>query len=288
MAEPGSVTSPPSPPPPSKADQTRPSPPPSSTHPTDDTDKNVESDTEDEPSAPEFVPGKCLFCEQESSTLDDNMTHMATAHGFTVPFQDFLAVDLETVVAFLHFVIYAYRECICCGMRRGTVQGVQQHMLAKGHCRFDVSQDTEEFYELPQSESIVEQTQRDGSMEVRLPSGKLISHRKNQEPQEPRPARRATPDRPGLDAFASRSGPSSSAPGNEVIQRQTANRGGEIMRSNEAILAAQLSRLRIAGDRAQRKEEERKRGRLESATNSIMMKRFRLDAGDGRIGRQFG
>ncbi|XP_044724362.1 c2H2 type zinc-finger (2 copies) domain-containing protein [Hirsutella rhossiliensis] len=130
-----------------------------------DQDQDVDSDTEDEPSAPDFVPGKCLFCAQESGILDDNLTHMAVAHGFSVSFQDCLAVDLETVVAYLHFVIHGYRECICCGTRRSTVEGAQHHMVAKGHCRFGVSPDTEEFYEMPQSENVAfQQTQRDGSI----------------------------------------------------------------------------------------------------------------------------
>ncbi|KAM4060133.1 C2H2 type zinc-finger (2 copies) domain-containing protein [Hirsutella rhossiliensis] len=251
-----------------------------------DQDQDVDSDTEDEPSAPDFVPGKCLFCAQESGILDDNLTHMAVAHGFSVSFQDCLAVDLETVVAYLHFVIHGYRECICCGTRRSTVEGAQHHMVAKGHCRFGVSPDTEEFYEMPQSENVAfQQTQRDGSIPVRLPSGKLVSHRRNLDTQEPRAARRATPDR-DQDSFALRS-KTSSTPGLEVARRRGGNGSGEIVRSSEAILAAQLSKLRIAGDRAQHKEEERKRGRLERANNTILFKHFRLDSGDSRIGRKF-
>lgn len=250
-------------------------------------DQDVESDTEEEPLVPDFLPGKCLFCAQEAGLLDDNMAHMAAAHGFSVPFQDCLAVDLETVVEYLHFVIHGYRECICCATRRSTVEGVQQHMVAKGHCRFDVSPDTEEFYELPQSESVaVEQMQRDDSMPVRLPSGKLISHRKNLDSQEPRAPRRATPDR-HRDPFVLGSGTSSTpAPGLEVAQRQGGG-SGEMVRSSEAILAAQLSKLRIASIREQQKAEGRKRGRLETANNSVLQKHFRLDAGDGRIDRRF-
>lgn len=217
------------------------------------------------------------------------MTHMAAAHGFSVPFQDYLAVDLETVVWYLHFIIFGYRECICCGYgtRRSTVEGVQQHMVGKGHCRFDISPDTEDFYEMPQSENpVTEQTQGDSSKLVRLPSGKLISNRNNLETQEPRAARRVLPNRDS-DTSAPRLNPSSSTPGQEVARRGGGNGSGEIVRSSEAILAAQLSRLRIADNRAQIKVEERKRGRLERKNNTILMKHFKLDAGDARIGRQF-
>lgn len=279
---------PPPPPPPADAHQTK-SAAPSGARSGDEADVGADQDqddTQDEPSAPAFVPGKCLFCAQESGILDDSMAHMAAAHGFSVPFQDCLAVDLEAVVGYLHFVIYGYRECICCGTRRSTVEGAQQHMVAKGHCRFDVSPDTEDFYATPRSENVVtEQTHGDGTAPVRLPSGKLISHKRNIDTQEPRAARRATPDR-HLDSFALGS-KTPSTPGLDVARRRGGNGSGEIVHSSEAMLAARMSRLTIAGDRAQHKEEERKRGRLERANNTILFKHFRLDSGDGRIGRQF-
>lgn len=257
----------------------------------DEDDDDDERDTDEEPTAPEFVPGECLFCSQNCGSLDDNLKHMATAHGFSIPFQEFLAVDLETVVWYVHFVIYGYKECISCSLRKSTVEGVQHHMAAKGHCRFDVSEDTQEFYELPQTENVVlEQAQRDGgSMPVRLPSGRLISNRKQveQEPRAPRRPVAAEAAPRGLDSSTSQpNSSSSSAPGNEVARRD-GNGSGQVVRSSEALLAAQLSKLVVAGTRLQQKQEQRKRGRLEAAQNILMMNRFRLDAGDGRIGRQF-
>ncbi|KAL4866011.1 C2H2 type zinc-finger-domain-containing protein [Aspergillus spectabilis] len=259
-----------------------------------DQDSNTDSDTEDEPSVVDFNPGKCLFCVQASSTSDDNMTHMAAAHGFSVPFPEFLAVNPETVVSYLHLLIFGYRKCICCCTQRSTVKGVQQHMASKGHCRFDITPDTEEFYKIPQSHSqnaVIEQMQRDSSMPVRLPSGKLIAHRKNLDINERRAARRGPPDR-DLDSFALGSGTSRpgsrapSTPGLEVAERRRGNGGGEIVHRSEAILAAQLSKLQIAGDRAQYKENK-KRGRLDRGSNTLLFKHFRLDSGDSRFGRQF-
>jgi pre-60S factor REI1 len=241
---------------------------------------------EDEPIVPDFVPGRCLFCAHVSGSLDASTTHMTAAHGFSVPFQDCLAVDLETLIAYLHFVIHGYRECICCGTRRNTVGGVQQHMVAKGHCRFDLTSDIEEFYEMSQSGHVpVENLYRGSSVPVRLPSGKLISHRKQPEPLPPRPSRRSTPNqRQESFALPSRT---TSAPSLEVAQRRGENDPGQVVPSSEAILAAQLSKLQIAADRAQQKEEKRKRGRLEGANNLILFKHYRLDSGDSRIGRKF-
>ncbi|KAF5539808.1 tol [Fusarium phyllophilum] len=228
--------------------------------------------------ATEFVPGHCLFCTKDSSTLDESMKHMSTTHSFNIPFQEFLAVDLETLVSYLHFVINTYRECVCCGTRRSTVEGIQHHMLAKGHCRFDISPETEEFYEVPQYEDALGDRKHDASDPVRLPSGRVISHRKHEEPRAPR---REAEDKKRLDTSAP------VEPGMEIARRQTVNGSREVVQANEAILAAQLSRFKVTSDRAAQREEKRWRGRLERANNFFALKRFRLDAADSRMGRQF-
>ncbi|KAF5973708.1 hypothetical protein FBULB1_8147 [Fusarium bulbicola] len=226
----------------------------------------------------EFVPGHCLFCTKDSSTLDESMKHMSTAHGFNIPFQEFLAVDIETLASYLHFVINTYRECICCSTRRSTVEGIQHHMLAKGHCRFDISPETEEFYEMPRYGDALGNRKQDTSDSVRLPSGRIISHRKHEEPRVPR---WQAADQKHLDPSAP------VEPGMEIAHRRTVNGSREVVQANEAILAAQLSKLKVTSDRAAQREEKRWRGRLERANNFFALKRFRLDAADGRMGRQF-
>ncbi|KAG5742748.1 hypothetical protein H9Q69_014302 [Fusarium xylarioides] len=251
----------------------------------EDDDPEIESGIEEDDAtedqelvATEFVPGHCLFCAKDTSTLDESMKHMSKAHGFNIPFQEFLAVDLETLVSYLHFVINTYRECICCGTRRSTVEGIQHHMLAKGHCRFDISPETEEFYKIPQYEDALGDRKQDTSDSVRLPSGRIISHRKHEEPRAPC---RDVPDQKRLDSSAP------VEPGVEIAHRRTVNGSREVVQANEAILAAQLSRLKVTSDRAAQKEEKRWRGRLERANNFFALKRFRLDAADSRMGRQF-
>ncbi|CVL07640.1 related to TRI15-putative transcription factor [Fusarium mangiferae] len=226
----------------------------------------------------EFVPGHCLFCTKDSSTLDESMKHMSSAHGFNIPFQEFLAVDLETLVSYLHFVVNTYRECIGCGTRRSTVEGIQHHMLAKGHCRFDITPETEEFYNIPQYDDALGDRKQDAGDPVRLPSGRVISHRKHEEPRVPR---RDTPDQKRLDSSEP------VEPGMEIVHRRTVNGNRGVVQANEAILAAQLSRLKVTSDRAAQRQEKRWRGRLERANNFFALKRFRLDAADSRMGRQF-
>ncbi|VTT61680.1 unnamed protein product [Fusarium fujikuroi] len=221
----------------------------------EDDDPESESDAEEdgieedqELVATKFVPGHCLFCSKDSSTLDESMKHMSLAHGFNTPFQEFLAVDLETLVSYLHFVINTYRECICCGTRRSTLEGIQHHMLAKGHCRLDITAETEEFYEIPQYEDALEYRKQDAGDPVRLPSGRVISHRKH---EEPRVSRREVPDQKRVDSSAP------VEPGMEIAHRRTVNGSREVVQASEAILAAQLSRLKITSDRAAQREEKR-------------------------------
>ncbi|RBQ77360.1 hypothetical protein FVER14953_12938 [Fusarium verticillioides] len=243
-------------------------------------ESDVEDDLEEDQElvATEFVPGYCLFCPKDTSTLDESMKHMSSSHGFNIPFQEFLAVDLETLISYLHFVINTYRECICCGTRRSTVEGIQHHMLAKGHCRFDISPETEEFYEIPRYEDALGNRKQDTSDPVRLPSGRIISHGKHKEPHVPR---REAANQKHLDPSAP------VEPGMEIAHRRTVNGSLEVVQANEAILAAQLSRLKVTSDRAAQRKEKRWRGRLEQANNFFALKRFRLDAADSRMGRQF-
>ncbi|KAF6524888.1 hypothetical protein HZS61_010683 [Fusarium oxysporum f. sp. conglutinans] len=151
-----------------------------------------------DPAPQSFTPGQCLFCPSAYPTLAESILHMQSAHGLFVPYQQHLLVDLETLFRYLHLVIYEYRECIYCGTSRTTVQAVQQHMMGKGHCKFDVSEGSEfaDFYDFsqtsvdPDEDDLSEddeeefesaevepdrkpvQVDRDS---IRLPSGRLIS-----------------------------------------------------------------------------------------------------------------
>ncbi|PNY29787.1 Zinc finger protein [Tolypocladium capitatum] len=133
-------------------------------------DESNDGDTELS-AEPEFNSEQCLFCGAENTTFDDNLAHMSKAHSFAIPYQDYLIVDLETLVGYLHLVIYGHGECILCAVRRSTVEGVQHHMTAKGHCRFNVASDIAEFYKIPAPAYHADEES------LRLPSGKLLSHR---------------------------------------------------------------------------------------------------------------
>ncbi|SCO42555.1 related to putative C2H2 zinc finger transcription factor [Fusarium fujikuroi] len=153
---------------------------------------------ESAPAPQSFTPGQCLFCPSVYPTLAESIAHMQTSHGLFVPYKQYLLVDLETLFRYLHLVIYEYRECIHCGTSKATVQAVQQHMMGKGHCKFDVSEGSEfaDFYDFCRQDLHTENDALDEDDEdefdgaevkpsrkplqvdqdsIRLPSGRLIS-----------------------------------------------------------------------------------------------------------------
>jgi pre-60S factor REI1 len=153
---------------------------------------------------PPFVSERCLFCNKDSGDFESNLLHMQTFHGLFIPDKQHLIVDLEVLIEYIHLVIYGYNECICCGTQRNSSLAVQQHMVGKGHCRFDIAQEDSEFADFwdfsdadsegdassgedgPASESgkrvVLEAAVQPDEGSLRLPSGKLIS--KNTGPQQ--------------------------------------------------------------------------------------------------------
>lgn len=184
----------------------------------------------------EFDESECLFCNQSSTDLEQNLSHMLNAHGLFVDSANLL-VDVGSLLAYFHFIISELYECLYCGTQRNTRQAVQQHMMAKGHCKYDISdEDAElrEFYDMPSSKAREELQQK-----------QILSPPK---PKKPRPSKhpdvrgRASPTDPGLLARSSPSHsdtePESNA-NNEVSTRAL---------KQEHTLNTQLTRLR-ADDR---------------------------------------
>jgi pre-60S factor REI1 len=160
--------------------------------------------TSSDPATRVFDSERCLFCPATSPTFSESVAHMQKAHGLFIPHKQHLLVDLETFFRYLHLVIFEYRECIYCGTKRTTVQAVQQHMLGKGHCKFDIREDSEfaDFYDFSRSLDNAEEeydSDLDASDEeetfskpeqrplqidqdsIRLPSGRLISKKSSRQ-----------------------------------------------------------------------------------------------------------
>jgi len=98
----------------------------------------------------EFSKAQCLFCDQISLDSEQNLEHMSKSHGLYIATTN-LSVDIETLLAYFHLVISTDHECLYCATQRNTRLAVQQHMIAKGHCKYDLTaKDSEfrEFYDL--------------------------------------------------------------------------------------------------------------------------------------------
>jgi pre-60S factor REI1 len=120
-----------------------------------------ESSSTDEPDsdddavdAIDFDPKKCLFCNFESSSLESSITHMQKVHGLFIPDQKRL-LNLESFLGYLFAIVADLRECLFCGKCKGSLEGVQQHMRDKGHCKISAEEASQlgEFYDTDGAES---------------------------------------------------------------------------------------------------------------------------------------
>jgi pre-60S factor REI1 len=85
----------------------------------------------------DFDGSQCLFYNQTNSDLDQHLVHMSKTHGLYVDLTD-LVVDLASLLAYFRIVISECYECLYSGTQRNSCQAVQQHMIAKGHCKYDL------------------------------------------------------------------------------------------------------------------------------------------------------
>ena len=84
-----------------------------------------------------FSPFHCLFCSEQSSSLESNLTHMSIAHSFFIPDADYL-VDTTGLIAYLSDKIAIGNVCIYCGDKGRqfrTSDAVRKHMIDKSHCK---------------------------------------------------------------------------------------------------------------------------------------------------------
>lgn len=188
-----------------------------------DADSEAEDSDTTLPSIP-FSPTQCLFCPVASQSFELNQTHMHKHHGLFLPLTiddgaRELAVEMETMVQYMHMVIFGYHECLFCGTQRQSTHAVQQHMMGRGHCRINLDESDEEeeenefrdFYEIVDVEEEHEEGVSEGESSedesasagkttqagkravtpsklddntLRLSSGKILSHRSTPPPSK--------------------------------------------------------------------------------------------------------
>ncbi|KAJ7124875.1 C2H2 type zinc-finger-domain-containing protein [Mycena epipterygia] len=103
-------------------------------------------------------PNTCLFCPNESPLLDDNLTHMSTAHSFFIPDAEYL-IDIQGLISYLGEKIAVGNVCIYCngkGKEFRTLEATRKHMLDKSHCKIAYDSETDrleisDFYDFTSS-----------------------------------------------------------------------------------------------------------------------------------------
>ena len=114
---------------------------------------------------------------------------MLSTHGLFIPEPESLT-DLESFLGYLGTIVFECFECLYCGTSKLTLEGVQMHMLAKGHSKLNLHDDSEllDFWELSSDEEGeegdgVEEMRRKmegirvSETEMRLASGAIINSR---------------------------------------------------------------------------------------------------------------
>eukprot|EP00172_Hildenbrandia_rubra_P000019 Plantae.Rhodophyta-Hildenbrandia_rubra.ctg10091.p1 GENE.Plantae.Rhodophyta-Hildenbrandia_rubra.ctg10091~~Plantae.Rhodophyta-Hildenbrandia_rubra.ctg10091.p1 ORF type:complete len:381 (+),score=76.60 Plantae.Rhodophyta-Hildenbrandia_rubra.ctg10091:177-1319(+) len=81
-----------------------------------------------------FGVEECCFCGEESQNAAENLSHMAKAHGFFVPYAECLK-DVEGLLEYLGQKVGVGFACVECDRGFESVDAAQRHMKSKGHCR---------------------------------------------------------------------------------------------------------------------------------------------------------
>ncbi|CAF0773880.1 unnamed protein product [Didymodactylos carnosus] len=137
---------------------------------------------------------ECLFCSYQSSSLDENLIHMANEHTFFLPDVDYLK-DVQSLIKHLDEKVGIYHVCLWCNKKQyRNLLAVQRHMMDKGHCkiRFDENPDDSfeyvDYYDYTYPDHDQHQDKVDEQdvdlnsidttgYELALPSGKKVGHR---------------------------------------------------------------------------------------------------------------
>lgn len=142
-----------------------------------------------------IAANQCLFCEESSDSVEDNVYHMSQKHSFFIPDVDYLK-SLEPLLTYLGEKVGFGHYCLwCCdsGKRFKSRRAAQQHMRDRGHtkmchynhCLLEYSQ----FYDYTSSypdfeghkpedeEEVIIPHLDDQDWQLTLPSGAVIGHR---------------------------------------------------------------------------------------------------------------
>jgi len=127
----------------------------------------------------------CLFCDNLSEKIEDNLLHMKN-HGFFVPLKEYV-YDIGELIKYLSVKVNVAHICILCDYTENVkgrifknTQATQAHMRDLSHCRFEIMENTFE-YEKLYNFDLYEEHMRSKYVEeedgLLLPSNKIIVHK---------------------------------------------------------------------------------------------------------------
>jgi len=157
----------------------------------DEDDEVDETEHSDDLTIDEDFDGiACPFCPHKSLSSTMASQHLTERHELTIPCLDRLT-DLGTFLGYLNTIVYRFHECLYCARQMHSAPAVRQHMVMKGHCRLDLSADSDllDFWELDDGQVLVdtalddqadvmrEKIRRLAQAEMILPSGAIVMPR---------------------------------------------------------------------------------------------------------------
>lgn len=200
---------------------------------------------------------------------------MRTAHGFTIPDPEKMAVDMQTFVGYLATEVRTWHECLYCGATKSSTLSIQNHMRDKGHCLLNLDREPEllDFWESPRRDDGDDGTAarqeggptRLSATEMRFASGKVIGSRHAApETRKPSRTRGSAASTMGALPVSSGSEDAESSPPPLAVEPQLAS-GRQLARRDEmsilGVSVQQRQALVLAEKKAQRNEAVARRAR---------------------------
>jgi pre-60S factor REI1 len=82
----------------------------------------------------EYLPPEvCIFCLHPSTTLEENVVHMNSAHGLFIPEREYLT-DLRGLIVYLGEKVGVGNVCIYCSKQFTSGEGSRAHMVLPTAC----------------------------------------------------------------------------------------------------------------------------------------------------------
>jgi hypothetical protein len=96
-----------------------------------------------------YMSTMSLFDRQISDSTESNLEYMRKNFGFRLPYSEYVS-DVEGLLMYLGEKVYAGNFSLLSGKQFHSVEAVQQHMVQKGQCCFDITDISEyaPFYNL--------------------------------------------------------------------------------------------------------------------------------------------